>query len=61
MRARGFGRYTNMVLAAVTGFFIFGFLTWAAAGSSLNLASLLNTTYIQGRPTHAGSPFGGAV
>jgi ABC-type uncharacterized transport system permease subunit len=55
MRARGFGRYTNMVLAAVTGFFIFGFLTWAAAGSSLNLASLLNTTISKAVPLTLGA------
>jgi general nucleoside transport system permease protein len=55
MRAGGFGRYTNMVLAAVAGFFIFGFLTWAAAGSSLNLASLLNTTLSKAVPLTLGA------
>lgn len=42
--ARGFGRWTNMVLAGVVGLFVFGFLTWAAAGKSLNLAGLLNSS-----------------
>jgi ABC-type uncharacterized transport system permease subunit len=55
MRARGFGRYTNLVLAAVAGFFIFGFLTWAAAGTSLNLASLLNTTLSKAVPLTLGA------
>jgi general nucleoside transport system permease protein len=55
MRARGFGRYTNMVLAAVAAFFIFGFLTWAAADRSLNLASLLNTTVSKAVPITLGA------
>jgi general nucleoside transport system permease protein len=42
--ARGFEHYTNLVLTIVVGFFIFGFLTWAAAGQSLNLAGLLYNT-----------------
>jgi general nucleoside transport system permease protein len=55
MRARGFGRYTNMVLGAVAAFFIFGFLTWAAADRSLNLASLLNTTVSKAVPITLGA------
>jgi general nucleoside transport system permease protein len=55
MRARGFGRYTNLALAAVAGFFIFGFLAWAATGSSLNLASLLNTTISKAVPLTLGA------
>ncbi|HMD87961.1 MAG TPA: ABC transporter permease [Anaerolineaceae bacterium] len=42
--ARGFKRYTNFVLAIVVTFFVFAFLTWAAAGQSLNLAGLLYDT-----------------
>jgi general nucleoside transport system permease protein len=42
--ARGFKRYTNLALAVVMAFFVFGFLTWAAAGKSLNLAGLLFNT-----------------
>lgn len=41
---RGFHGWTNRVLALVAGMFIFAFLTWAAAGRSLNLAGLLNAT-----------------
>jgi general nucleoside transport system permease protein len=55
VRARGFGRYTNLVLGFVAAFFIFGFLTWAAAGRSLNLASLLNTTVSKAVPITLGA------
>jgi len=41
---RGFGRMTNLALAIVAGLFIFGFLVWAAAGRSVNLAGLLNSS-----------------
>jgi simple sugar transport system permease protein len=52
---RGFGRRTNLVLALVAGFFIFGFLTWAAAGRSLNLAGLINTTLSKAVPITLGA------
>ncbi len=39
---RGFGRMTNLSLALVAGMFVFGFLVWAAAGTSVNLGGLLN-------------------
>ncbi|MFN2275933.1 MAG: ABC transporter permease [Anaerolineales bacterium] len=52
---RGFGRRTNLVLAVVSGFFIFGFLTWAAAGRSLNLAGLLNTSLSKAVPITLGA------
>jgi simple sugar transport system permease protein len=42
--ARGFGQKTNVVLGVVSGLFVFGFLVWAAAGRSLNLAGLLNSS-----------------
>jgi general nucleoside transport system permease protein len=54
-RARGFGRYTNLILAIVVGFFIFAFLTWAAANRSLNLAGLLNTTLSKAIPITLGA------
>ncbi len=41
---RGFGRMTNLSLALVAGLFIFGFLVWAAAGKSVNLGGLLNSS-----------------
>lgn len=53
--ARGFGRQTNWVLALVVGFFIFSFLTWAAAGKSLNLVGLFNTTLSKAVPITLGA------
>ncbi len=53
--ARGFGRQTNWVLAIVAGFFIFSFLAWAAAGNSLNLVGLLNTTLSKAVPITLGA------
>jgi ABC-type uncharacterized transport system permease subunit len=52
---RGFGRRTNTILAIVAGFFVFGFLTWAAAGKSMNLAGLLNTTLNKAVPLTLGA------
>ena len=53
--ARGFHRYTNLVLAGVVGLFIFGFLTWAAADKSLNLVGLYNTTLSKAVPITLGA------
>ncbi len=47
---RGFGSRVNTVLGLVAGIFIFGFLTWATAGGSLNLAGLLRSTVIRAVP-----------
>jgi len=52
---RGFGRKTNLLLGLVSGLFIFGFLTWAAAGKSMNLAGLLNTTLNKSVPITLGA------
>lgn len=51
----GFGRRTNLVLGIVVAFFIFSFLTWSAAGSSLNLAGLLNSTLTKAVPLTLGA------
>ncbi len=51
----GFRKRTNLVLGIVAGLFIFGFLTWAAAGKSLNLAGLLNTTLSKAVPLTLGA------
>ena len=48
--ARGFGRYTNLMLGVVMALFIFGFLTWGAAGKSLNLGGLLGATLVRSVP-----------
>lgn len=42
--ARGFKKWTNWALGLVVGFFLFGFLVWAAAGHSLNLAGMIYNT-----------------
>jgi simple sugar transport system permease protein len=42
--ARGFQRFTNWALSLVVGVFIFGFILWATAGHSLNLAGLIYNT-----------------
>ncbi|HEX7395370.1 MAG TPA: ABC transporter permease [Anaerolineaceae bacterium] len=41
---RGFKRWTNLALGGAVGCFIFAFLTWATAGSSISLAGLLSLT-----------------
>lgn len=48
--ARGFGRYTNTVLAIVVFLFIFGFLVWGASGKSLNLGGLLGAMIVRSVP-----------
>ncbi|MCA9960595.1 MAG: ABC transporter permease [Anaerolineales bacterium] len=53
--ARGFGKRTNAVLGIVAAFFIFSFLTWAAAGKSLNLAGLLNSSLSKAVPITLGA------
>jgi len=53
--ARGFGSRTNLILALVSGFFIFSFLTWAAADKSLNLAGLLNSALTKAVPITFGA------
>jgi simple sugar transport system permease protein len=52
---RGFGKRTNTILALVAGFFVFGFLVWAAADKSMNLAGLLNTTLSKAVPLTLGA------
>lgn len=58
VRRGGFGQYTNWMLGLVAGFFIFAFLTWGAAGKSLNLTGLLNTTLIKAVPLTLGAMSG---
>ena len=53
--ARGFGKRTNLVLGLVVGLFLFAFLSWAAAGASLNLAGLLRTTLQRAVPITLGA------
>jgi simple sugar transport system permease protein len=53
--ARGFGKRTTLVLGLVSGMFIFGFLSWAASGGTLNLAGLLRSTFIRSVPLTLGA------
>src|SRR3990172_9344459 len=55
VREGGFRRRTNLVLAIVSGIFIFAFLVWAAAGKSLNLAGLLTSTLLKAVPLTLGA------
>ena len=55
VKPRGFGRYTNWVLGAVSAMFVLAFLTWAAAGKSINLAGLVNTTLLKAVPLTLGA------
>ncbi|MEM8860074.1 MAG: ABC transporter permease [Chloroflexota bacterium] len=52
---RGFGRWANTILAVVIGLFIFSFLTWGAAGKSLNLGGLLSATIVRAVPITLGA------
>lgn len=52
---RGFGKRTNSMLGVVSLLFIFSFLAWAAAGKSLNLAGLLNTSLSKAVPITLGA------
>ncbi|MBE2197947.1 MAG: ABC transporter permease [Anaerolinea sp.] len=56
--ARGFGSRTNLLLGVVAVFFIFSFLTWAAAGKSLNLVGLLNSSLSKAVPIALGAMSG---
>jgi general nucleoside transport system permease protein len=53
--ARGFGRWSTLVLGLVVGGFVFCFLVWAAAEKSLNLAGLLRATLSAAVPITLGA------
>ncbi|MGH2628529.1 MAG: ABC transporter permease [Anaerolineales bacterium] len=53
--ARGFGRWSNLMLGAVVGLFVFSFLTWATAGKSLNLGGLIASTLVRAVPITLGA------
>lgn len=52
---RGFGSRTTLVLFIAAALFVFGFLVWAAAEQSLNLAGLLNTSLSKAVPLTLGA------
>lgn len=53
--ARGFGKRTNLMLGIVVLTFLFGFLTWATSGGSLNLAGLLRSALVKAVPLTLGA------
>lgn len=55
---RGFGRFTNGVLALVAILFLFSFLTWATAGGQTNLAGLLRVMVVRAVPLTIGAMSG---
>jgi ABC-type uncharacterized transport system permease subunit len=55
IRRGGFKKSTNLILGLVTGMFVFGFLTYGAAGKSLNLAGLLNVSLSKAVPLTLGA------
>ncbi len=52
---RGFKHRTNLILSLVVFAFVFGFLVWAAADKSLNLAGLVSTTLSKAVPITFGA------
>jgi simple sugar transport system permease protein len=55
IRRGGFKKSTNLILGLVAGMFIFGFLTYGAAGKSLSLAGLLNVSLSKAVPLTLGA------
>lgn len=52
---RGFGKWTNVVLAISTGAFVVGFLAWATSGGSFNLTGMLQDTVTRSVPITLGA------
>ncbi len=52
---RGFGARTAMILGLVAFAFVFAFLTWVAAGQSMNLTGVLETTVQRSVPIAFGA------
>ncbi|MBI4927024.1 MAG: ABC transporter permease [Anaerolineae bacterium] len=52
---RGFDRWMNGVLGIVAGLFVFAFLTWATANTSLNLTGMLSAAVLLSVPITLGA------
>jgi len=52
---RGFGRWTNVMLAFATAMFVVGFLAWATSGGSFNLTGMLQDTVTRSVPITLGA------
>jgi general nucleoside transport system permease protein len=53
--SRGFGKRTYVALAVVIACFLIAFLTWAAAGESLNFFGMLQRTLVRSVPLTLGA------
>ena len=53
--AKGFGKYTNIMIGFVFLTLIFAFLTWQASGKSLNLAGMLSSSVAMAVPITLGA------
>jgi len=53
--AKGFGRRVNLALAIVALLFVFAFLIWAAADSSISLLGMLQSTVLRAVPIAFGA------
>ncbi len=53
--ARGFGKLSNMMIGLAAGLFIFGFLSWASSGGTINLGGLLRVMVIRAVPLTLGA------
>ncbi len=53
--ARGFGKRLNLVLGIVALIFVFAFLIWAAAGRSLSLLGMLQSSLLRSVPITFGA------
>lgn len=52
---KGFGRYTNALMGLCGIFLVFGFLTWQAAGQSINLGGMLSSAVLLSVPITLGA------
>jgi simple sugar transport system permease protein len=52
---RGFGKLSNAMIGLAAGLFIFGFLSWASSGGSINLAGLLRVMVVRAVPLTLGA------
>ena len=52
---RGFGKWTNVILAISTAAFVVGFLAWATSGGSFNLTGMLQDTVTRSVPITLGA------
>jgi general nucleoside transport system permease protein len=53
--ARGFGKLSNLMIGLAAGLFIFGFLSWASSGGTINLGGLLRVMVIRAVPLTLGA------